>query len=188
MSVVVEGRGQFAQVLFGGEIAFGGDGQGCGHHTMGAHLAGEEAGIHACERGHSLLSEHVVELAVVSRWPLLGMRSRTIMPRAWMRALWLSVGSGAVVAHERVGEDEQLSGVRGICEGLLVAHHARLKYQLPGDYPRSPRPDAPHSRSVGQHHQAGHFLSHLIPLAPSKCTTIATGGCGKAHQPVKRKT
>jgi hypothetical protein len=30
----------------------------------------------------------------------------------------------AIIAHERIGEDEDLALVRGICEGLCVADHA----------------------------------------------------------------
>jgi len=44
---------------------------------------------------------------------------------------------GAVIANQGLGHDHHLAPVRRICEDLLIAGHAGVKYQLSGGFSRS---------------------------------------------------
>ena len=52
-------------------------------------------------------------------------------------------GGDAVVAHQGVGEDQDLAGVGGVGEGLRVADHAGVEHHLAGGRDRARRTAAP---------------------------------------------
>ena len=54
-------------------------------------------------------------------------------PRAWTRSDSIAAARDAVVADQRVGEDDDLAGVGGVGDRLLVAGHRGVEDDLAGD-------------------------------------------------------
>ena len=110
--------------------------------------------------------EHSVEIRVsVFAWPALSIRSRITTPSGWIRALWLREGSSTVVADEWIGEDEQLSRVRGVGEGFLVADHACLEDKLANGHAGSACSSTFYYGAVGHDENTHHRFSsvHSFP-------------------------
>ena len=67
-------------------------------------------------------------------------------PRAWTRSDSIAARADPVVADQRVGEDDDLAGVGGVGDRLLVAGHRGVEDDLAGDRARRAPQASPSSR------------------------------------------
>ncbi len=162
--VVVEGGRLRLQVGDGGQSVGRGHGQRGGDHTLGPHAAGQEARVGADQRGHLGGAQQRVEIAAgvaVARAVHQFTGNHNVRPDS--RAL-VHGGPDAVVAHQRVGKDQQLAAIGRVGERFLIADHAGLEDQFAHRYPWGARAPGADRRAVGHDQQAAHLLSHVQSL------------------------
>ena len=122
-----------------------------GHRAGRTNVARQAAGVDAGDAGH-LMTLEIAARGLPSRASSTGRRasSRTITPRQRGSARFVVVGVDAVVADVRVRERDDLTGVRGVGDDLLVTGERGVEHDLAGDDPRrraGARPRSPRTSS-----------------------------------------
>ena len=101
------------------------------HRALVADVAHQGARVHARERRHAAVGEPR-EPAALGAGTVLAVHTLAHDHRTRVDAVGLHVrGRDAVVADQRVGEDDHLTGVARVGDRLLVARHGGVEHDLP---------------------------------------------------------
>ena len=103
------------------------------HRARVADVAHQLAGVDAADRGHAGVAQPI-EPPALGVGGILAVLGLAHDDGARVGAIGLHGGrADAVVADERVGEGDDLAGVGGIGDGLLIAGHRGVEDDLAGD-------------------------------------------------------
>ncbi len=102
------------------------------HRAAIADVPDERAGVDPAQRGHAAVREPGQPPSLGAR-RVLAVHALAHHHRARVHAVRLTrLVRHAVVAHERVGEDDDLAVVARVGHGLLVARHRGVEHHLAG--------------------------------------------------------
>ncbi len=138
------------------------------HRAAIADVTNERARVDAADRRHAAGGEPV-EPAALGIGVVLAVLRLAHDHGSCLDAIGLHrLGGDAVVAHQRIGEGDDLPGVAGIADGLLIAGHRGVEDDLAADLAAAGAEIALESGSVLQQHVALLARAHLT----SACTCL----------------
>ena len=120
------------------------------HHALGAQDPCQRAGVHPADTDNALLGQKPIQGILASEVAWLGAKLAHHIAAGGAAALEVG-GDHAVVADEREGLCDDLTGVAGVGQGLEIPHHPGSEHQLSHGLPGRADPLAGEDHSVGQY-------------------------------------